>query len=39
MAVSFLNIDTMVALVWTAVINGLIAPPILVLVMLMTIAH
>jgi Mn2+/Fe2+ NRAMP family transporter len=36
MAINFLGLDTMMALVWTAVINGLIAPPILVLVMLIT---
>lgn len=36
MAINFLHIDTMMALVWTAVINGLIAPPILVLVMLIS---
>jgi NRAMP (natural resistance-associated macrophage protein)-like metal ion transporter len=34
MAINFLGIDAMKALFWTAVINGFLAPPLLVVVML-----
>src|SRR5207248_2718974 len=34
MAINFLGINPIKALFWTAVINGLLAPPLLVLIML-----
>ena len=36
MAINFLGINPMTALVWSAVLNGLVAPPLLVLVMLVS---
>src|SRR5207248_1420832 len=35
-AINFVNIDPMKALFWTAVINGVVAVPVMVLMMLMT---
>ncbi|MFN8663065.1 MAG: divalent metal cation transporter, partial [Thermomicrobiales bacterium] len=34
MLIDFSDLDTITALYWTAVLNGLLAPPLLVLVML-----
>ena len=34
-AINFLHIDPIRALFWTAVINGLVAPPLLVLIVLL----
>jgi NRAMP (natural resistance-associated macrophage protein)-like metal ion transporter len=34
MVINFMGLDLMKALVWTAIINGLLAPPLLVIVML-----
>lgn len=36
LALNFLKINPMQALVWTAIINGLLAPPLMVLIMLMS---
>jgi Mn2+/Fe2+ NRAMP family transporter len=36
MALNFLGINPIDALFWTAVINGLLAPPLLVLIMLIS---
>jgi Mn2+/Fe2+ NRAMP family transporter len=36
MAINFLGINPITALVWSAVLNGLVAPPLLVLVMLVS---
>lgn len=38
-AINFVNIDPMKALFWTAVINGVVAVPVMVLMMLMTMRH
>ena len=35
MAIKFLGINPIAALFWTAVLNGFLAPPLLVLIMLM----
>jgi NRAMP (natural resistance-associated macrophage protein)-like metal ion transporter len=38
-AINFVNIDPMKALFWTAVVNGVVAVPLMVLMMLMTMRH